>query len=420
MSKPDVPTVNFDHWGPEYAADPIAHNLEYSAKCPVAYSEHHGGFWFVTGYDEVAQVARDDTTFSCHHDLPNGSTPFLGTQHPPTPFRVTPLEVDPPQHAKWRTGLAKLFTPVAVKQKYLPKIREYTAWCIDQCIESGHADLVRDIASPVPSLVNMDVMGVPLERGFEFAELSHAIVYTNPDTPEYAQVYQDYADAVASLESLVHQRRIDPRDDVITALAHLEIDGERIQDHEVMEVLDLVISAGIDTTASALACSLKYLDDHRDLRARLIDEPECIPQAVEEFLRMFSPVQVLARTATRDVELGGYTIGAGERVLISWAAANVDQREFDCPDQIMVERTPNRHAAFGLGIHRCIGSHIARADMGVVLSEILRRMPDYELQDGVEKYGSIGVIQGYGLLPARFTPGPRIGGVSALDSLLAH
>jgi cytochrome P450 len=199
---------------------------------------------------------------------------------------------------------------------------------------------------------------------------------------------------------------------VISTLAHLQIDGEPITDGEIMEVLDLIISAGIDTTASAIACSLKYLDDDRDARQMLIENPALMPSAVEEFLRIFSPVQVLARTATRDVELGGQQISAGERVLVSWAGANVDERTFPDPASVILDRFPNRHAAFGFGVHRCIGSHFARAEMNTVISEVLKRMPDYTLASGVRKYTAIGVIQGYVNLPATFTPGARTGPAS--------
>jgi cytochrome P450 len=408
MNSSEIPAVDFDHWGPEYAADPDSHNLRYSAKCPVAFNERHGGFWFVTGHDEVACVARDDATFSSHHDLPTGSTEYLGIGHPPMAFRATPIEIDPPAHAKWRTALAPDFSPAAVR-KLKDKIVAYTTWCIDQKIESGHIDLVADVAATLAAMINLDLMGVPSERAAEFAYLSHAISYTNPESDEFRPIFKTYSDAVASLAAIVEERRKDPREDFISTLAHMQIDGQRVSDGEIMEVLDLVVSAGIDTTASGTACALKYLNDDHEARQRLIDDPALIQQAVEEFLRVFSPVQVLARTATKDVEVGGQQIRQGERVLVSWAAANMDERTFPEPERVILDRFPNRHVAFGLGIHRCLGSHLARAEMTVLITEILRRMPDYQLTDGVEKYGSIRVIQGYVKLPATFTPGPRLG-----------
>jgi cytochrome P450 len=408
MSSPDIPKVDFDHWGADYAADPVAHNLRYSAKCPVAYSERHGGFWLVTGYDEVGTVARDDETFCSRHDLPTGATPYLGIGHPPMAFRAIPIEIDPPEHAKWRVGLARDFSPAGVR-RLKDKILEYTTWYIDEKIESGHIDLVTDIASQVPSMINMDLMGVPRERASEFAYLSHAISYTNPESEEFQPIFKAYRDAVASLAAIVEERRRDPREDVISTLAHMKIDGRQVDDEEIMAVLDLVMSAGIDTTASATACALKYLDEDLEARQRLINDPALLPKAVEEFLRIFSPVQVLARTATKDVELGGQYIRRGERVLVSWAAANIDERTFADPDRVVLDRFPNRHGAFGFGIHRCLGSHIARDEMVVLIGEILRRMPDYKLGDGVRKYDSIRVIQGYVNLPATFTPGTRLG-----------
>jgi cytochrome P450 len=402
------PMVDFDHWSHEYAKAPDDYNLRYSAKCPVAYSEHHGGYWFVTGYDELSTVVHDDARFSSRHDLPNGSTPYQGTQHPPTPFRVAPLETDPPEHSLWRQGLSPYFSPKAVK-RYVPWIQDVATALIDEHIESGSIDLLDDLTSPLASIVNMKVLGIPAERGKEFAHLSHAIAFTSPATPEFAQIYADYQGAVASLIDVIHARRAEPRDDVISLLAHMHLGDRRMTDDEAMEALDLIVSAGIDTTASGMASALKYLNDHPEDRQRLIDEPVLIPKATEEFLRYYSPVQVLARTATCDTELGGQQIREGERVLVSWAAANVDDRVFPDPTRVSFDRFPNRHAAFGLGVHRCLGAHIARADFNVVLKEVLTRMPDYRLGAGVEAYGCIGVVRGFVNLPATFTPGPRIG-----------
>lgn len=408
QGREECPVVDFDHWSHEYAQAPDEFNLRYSAKCPIGYSEHHGGYWFVTGYPELSEVVHDDETFSSRHDLPNGTTPYLGTQHPPTPFRVAPLESDPPEHSLWRTGLAGHFSPKAVA-RYLPWIRDLADQLIDEHIESGSIDLLNDLTSPLASTVNMKILGVPVERGPEFGHLSHAIAFTSPATPEFAQIYADYQNAVASLEEILHERRADPRDDVISLLAHMDFGGRKLTDAEAMEALDLIVSAGIDTTASGMASALKYLDDHPDQRQKLIDDPELIPKAAEEFLRYFSPVQVLARTATRDTEIGGQRIRAGERVLVSWQAANLDERVFPDPTTLHFDRFPNRHAAFGLGVHRCLGAHIARADLKIVLSEVLNRMPDYILAEGVRGYDCIGVVRGFVSLPATFSPGRRVG-----------
>jgi cytochrome P450 len=402
------PTVDFDHWSHEYAKAPDEFNLRYGARCPVAWSEHHGGYWFVTGYPELSEVVHDDATYSSRHDLPNGATPYLGTQHPPTPFRVAPLESDPPEHSLWRQGLAGHFSPKAVA-RYLPWIAELTRSLIDEHIESGEIDLLNDLTSPLAATVNMKILGAPVERGPEFAHLSHAIAYTSPATPEFARIYGEYQDAVASLREVLLRKRADPADDVISLLAHMDFGDRTLTDDEAMEALDLIVSAGIDTTASGMASALKYLDDHPDQRQRLIDDPTLIPKAAEEFLRYFSPVQVLARTATRDTELGGQRIREGERVLVSWAAANLDERVFTEPTDLRFDRFPNRHAAFGLGVHRCLGAHIARADFKIMLTEVLSRMPDYALADGVRAYDCIGVVRGYVSLPATFTPGPRTG-----------
>jgi cytochrome P450 len=166
---------------------------------------------------------------------------------------------------------------------------------------------------------------------------------------------------------------------------------------------------GLDTTAALLSNTLLYLDDHPVERARLRDDPEVLTTAFDEFMRYFTPTQSLARTVTTDVEIGGVSMKAGDRVFISWAAANRDPEEFDRPNEVVLDRFPNRHMGFGLGAHRCVGSHVGRAQWAVVMEEILRRMPDYRVErEGVVRYRSVATVYGYRAMPVVFTPGVRL------------
>jgi cytochrome P450 len=277
----------------------------------------------------------------------------------------------------------------------------------------GTIDFVLDLANPVPGLATLQFLGLPLEDWEAYAGPMHAIVYTPPGSPEFAKASEDAFGIVLRLVEAVEERKREPRDDLITYLVNSEVDGEKLPDERVVEMCHLVIAGGVDTTTSLIACALDYLDQNRAARQRLIDDPALIPSACEEFLRYYSPTQALARTATRDVEIGGQLIRAGDRVLISWASADHDPTAFEHPDEIVLDRFPNRHAAFGLGAHRCLGSNFARAEFTIMLEQVLARMPDYTLdRAGTEHYESIGVVNGFVKMPATFTPGAKVGTAS--------
>ena len=209
---------------------------------------------------------------------------------------------------------------------------------------------------------------------------------------------------------MIAARGREPRDDLITHLVESEIDGAPIPDDEIVEMCNLVLGGGVDTTTALLGHAFHYLDEHPEVRPRLLEDSSFMSTAIEEWLRYFSPTQALARTATRDVEVGGQLVKEGERVLVCWAAANHDPESFDRHDEIVLDRFPNRHAAFGLGAHRCLGSNVTRAETAIVLEEVLRRVPDYRLVPGAAvRYDDIGVVNGWAGMPATFTPGHRVG-----------
>jgi cytochrome P450 len=208
----------------------------------------------------------------------------------------------------------------------------------------------------------------------------------------------------------IAERRARPRADLISHLLAQDVDGAPITDDAAYSVIELLISGGVGTTASLVSQTLVHLGRHPEQRRRLIDEPELMPRAVEEFLRAFSPTQALARTVTRDVEFRGCPMRKGDRALLAWSSANRDPAQFDHADEVDLDRWPNRHTAFGMGVHRCAGAHLGRAIARELLGQILRRMPDYVIDEsGLETYAHQGVNAGYQRIPATFTPGPRLG-----------
>jgi cytochrome P450 len=228
-----------------------------------------------------------------------------------------------------------------------------------------------------------------------------------PGTPQYAEALQLVVGISAALRAEIAERRLRPRDDFLSTLVQIDIEDRRLTDDEVTSILITTLGGGIDTTTALIANALVYLHHNPEHRARLARDESFMTSFCEEMLRYYSPVQGFARTVTKDTDLGGCTLRRGDRVFLSWAAANHDPQVFERPEEIVPDRFPNRHTSFGVGAHRCVGSTLARAEFGVVLREVLLRMPDYSLGDGAVRYSNIGTANGWHRLPARFTPGRR-------------
>ncbi len=413
--------IDFDHHSKEYAErvarNPTAYFQEMQSKNPVAWTNKHGGFWVVFRYADVRRVAEDDATFSSRRDLPVGSTPFAGIVIPPSPGRTIPIEMDPPEFFDYRRMLNRRFAPAAV-ERLKPTMLEYTTWCIDRHIESGRIDLILDLASPVPAMMTLHVLGIPLEHWPLYSDIGHAVVYTPPASPEYSNVVAGDLRMRGILREIIRERRRNPgsAEDLISHIANVQIAGHPIPEDELVDICALIVHGGVDTTTSLIAHTFDYLERHPQERRRLRDDPGLIPSACEEFLRYYTPTQSLARTATRDIELGGQLIKAGERVMMSWASANHDPEVFEHPERIDLERFPNRHTGFGLGVHRCLGSNFARAQYAIVVEQAIKRMPDYQLvRDQAERYETFGTINGYVKMPATFTAGMRSGAPAPRD-----
>jgi cytochrome P450 len=361
----------------------------------------------VSGHETVTTAARDGKVFSSRHDLPNGCTAFQGVNIPSAPGRYLPIELDPPEQLAWRRALGASFSPSAV-QKMEPLMRQYCTWAIDEHIESGEIDFVMGFAARIPALVTLHLLGLPLSRWRTYAEMTHKINFTAG--PERDATFALFDQMLGEVAKVAMERRAEPRDDLLSVLAQMEVNGEQLSPEDIASACGTIIAGGIDTTAAVVAGALKYLGEHPDARQRLIDEPQLMGTAVEEFLRYVSPVTSLGRTASQDVELGGQQIKAGDRLILMWHGANMDESVFPDPTTLDIDRGATNHVTFGQGAHRCLGSNIARADIPIMLGEVLTRMPDYELvPGGTVRYPSIGVSNNYIAVPATFTPGLKVG-----------
>ena len=410
MAADDRVVVEFDQHSPEYRETYPAKAHELREQCPVVWSTKHGGFWVVTGHEVLSTITKRTDLLSNDHD-PDGvrkgydgiSIPARGTT------RGGFIEMDPPEQSEYRRILNPFLSPSAV-QVWLPLIADFTRASIDDVIETGRLDFVDDFANIVPAILTMAMLGLPLADWEIYCEPAHMQVYTPPDSPDFDKMLESTFRMVERLAEYVQIRKREPRPGMITALLNAKVMGEFLPDDGIIGTVTLLIGGGFDTTTSLLGGALDWLDARREERSRLVEDQRHLDLATEEFLRHFTPAQAGGRTITRDCEVAGFEFSEGDRMLLSYAMCNHDPASFPNPDELELDRFPNPHAAFGLGVHRCIGSNLARLDFKYMLREALRRMPDYRIDhSGKEQYESIGVINGYKHLPATFTPGRREG-----------
>jgi cytochrome P450 len=386
---------NFDHHASELAEDPWAVWDAMRAGCPVHHTDTYGGYWVVTTYEDVASVARDHKAF-----LSGGE----GAIHIPGPGHGgLPIECDPPDHFEYRRLLNPFFTPDAVARREA-QIRSLATVLVDDFIEDGRCDVHAQLAVPLPSIMTFRLLGLPEELAGNSFSGKSTEAYVQDRSREGRRQALD-----ALIAETLEARRAEPRDDLATYLVNASIGGRPLTAGELHAMMRNVHDGGVATTADGIGNALLYLSRHPDVRRRLIDEPALMETAVEEFLRYEAPVMALGRTAAEDREIGGHWIRKGDRVLMVFGSANRDESEFEQADEVVVDRIPNRHLTFGLGIHRCIGMHLARLEMRVALEEVLRRMPDFHIDEaGVVSPGHVGEIYGRLALPMTFTPHPRL------------
>lgn len=381
---------------------------------PVTWLDYDAGLWLVGGHQELLEVLADDETFSSAHQFPNGRTAYTGVMQPPTPVRAVPIELDPPVYQPWRKALSPRFGPGAVR-KMQPMVGRYTDWCLDQVIETGQADLFNQVVKLIPAMVTLHLIGLPVEDAEIVADAVHR---RGPDRFHMNPAWRRMFDRMSSTVKL---RKEEPADDLITHLLNMQVEGKRLTDLQVYEICFTIVVGGMSTTGKLLLGALSYFGVHPEERAKVLAEPELMNSAIEEFLRYYSPVSFLARTATREVCVGEQRICPGDRVGMGFAAANRDPKVFEEPNDIRIDRKPNRHVAFGHGVHFCIGSRLGRTEAAIVIERVLRRIPDYELAIDDESVGELLGISdrlvprtrwGERLdrgLPVTFTPGPRVG-----------
>jgi cytochrome P450 len=385
----------YDHHDPGITLENVHDSWDtLRSQCPIGRSDAYGGMWVVTGFPEANEIFHKPEIFS--------SSPLI---IPPFPqaLRMVPVEIDPPDHNRYRTLVAAPFSPRRA-ERYEEPLRVIVNQLIDEFIESGSCDVYQTLAIPFPTLMGTTMLGLPNADALKFEEWTHKIIHMSATDMEVA------GEAVIELYTyfyaLLEERRANPVDDVMSLLAEAEVDGVKLTEEELMGFCLLLLIASIDTSQKAIGSMLWQLATEPELRQRIAADPSQNATVVEEFLRYWAPVQP-ARRAVVDTEVGGVQFKAGDQLLVLLGAANLDDREFPNACQFQPDRTPNRHLTFGTSIHRCLGSHIARIELRVLLDELLRRIPDFELQPGAEAEWSKGQVQGVVKVPIQFAPGKR-------------
>lgn len=363
-----------------------------------------GGLWGVTRYEDIMAIAKDPDTFCSG----KSSRPERDSWIP------SMINLDEPLHKRRRSIVNRGFTPRRVKDQEA-KLRALTISLIDDVIEQGECDFVRDIARWIPMVAIGDMLGVEPEDREQLLEWSDwmlgggeiADVMNDEERREkqrkYTQGYFEYQAKV------IADRKVNPRDDLVSLLVSGKVDGEGLDDEEILQESLLILIGGDETTRHVMTGGLEQLMRNPDQKQKLMDDPSKIEVGVEEMLRWVSPIANMNRTLTRDTELHGEKLSAGDRVLLLYPSGNRDDRAFDDPDTFDVERWPNRHVAFGgYGVHHCLGASLARLELKILFEELLARMPDIDFaSEEPLKRRPNNFITGIEEFPVKFSPGKR-------------
>ncbi len=344
-------TADWHPLAPEARADPPAVQKETRRRCPVAWTDDLGGFWSVLRYEDVVAVARDTDTFS------NALRPRYGTSR-------IPLETDRPDHTRFRRLLQPHFSSQRMRELE-PRVRAFVVELLEPLLAAGGGDIAPALTYPLPARVVCELLDVPDEDWPIIKQASDDVFEAGPEQRDDREAFRQANERLYDYcRRLVAGGRCRMANDLLAA----DVDEET-----TVGAIRLMISAGHDSTTSALGISILRIAESEETQERLRREPELIPAAAEEFMRHETPVQAMVRYPVRDVELHGRTLPAGEAVELVFAAANRDPDAFPDPDECVIDRSPNKHLVFGIGIHKCIGMPLAQLELRVALEELLAR-----------------------------------------------
>lgn len=339
--------------------------------CPVAHVDDFDGFWILSRYQDVLDAARNPAVFSSADGI---TIPKL-----PIPPQIC-LEQDDPEHAKYRRPMGMWLSPGRMA-KLEDQVRGLVVRLLDGFADRGEADVVAELAEPTPAIVMAMLMGLPETSWPTFRDQLSRVVgaAAGEDAEASAAASQEM---VADLATNLYARRAEPTDDMLTDIATLEIDGRPLTDEEAISMSFLLLGAGHETTVGAIGGLLYYLAADPTLQDQLRADPDLVPRAVEETLRLVAPLPGMGRTTLVDTTVDGVDIPVGDRVMLMYGSANRDPAVFADPEAFRLDRVNNQHVAFGNGVHRCVGAPLARLELKVVCEEVLKRLGRFTLAPG--------------------------------------
>lgn len=390
-------TTDFDHTDSQWSRDPYPIWEDLRGRCPLAHTERFGGTWLPVTHELITQISYDTDNFTSRSVVVSEQRPT--DEDLPAPIGLAPpITSDPPFHHLARRLLLPAFSPKRIDE-LTPFTRDLCNELIDELVGCESVDAAVDYAQHIPVRVIAKMLGFPLEDADYFRHIIHMIIEEGVTVAADDEQRLTEGEAIdAYFDRQIEDHRRNPRDDLTSYLLDVELDGNKLAHEHVRGTMVLLLVAGIDTTWSAIGAALWHLARSPADRRRLVEDPAVWPFAIEEFLRAYAPV-TMARMVARDTVLAGRELRVDDWVLLPFPAANRDPAAFDDAAEFVIDREQNRHAAFGLGIHRCIGSNLARMELTVALQEWMRRIPDFSLDDSAEVTWSVGQVRGPRRLP---------------------
>ncbi|MGA0217540.1 MAG: cytochrome P450 [Ilumatobacteraceae bacterium] len=387
---------DFEIFDPDFVKDPYSVWSDLREQgCPFARTERRDVTFMPTTYEGVRSIAADTDTWSSFSIT---VTPVPQSYDANGDRIRSIIATDEPDHTPERRLMLPFFSPKAV-EKYREHTQELCRRLIREFIEDGSADIAEQYARQIPPRIIAAILGIEPEMADEFTTWVQGALELGLQDDE---IREHYASIIRKFfVEEIADRQENPGDDLISFLLAAELDGKPVPMPVIRGNVGLMLIAGIDTTWSSIGSALLHLATHPEDRQRLVDEPELIPTAIEEFLRAYSPV-TMARVATRDTMLGDREVKAGERVMLTFPAANRDPAMFENPEEVIIDREHNRHIAFGSGIHRCAGSNLARMEMQVAIEEFLKMIPEFEIADADAVTWAGGQVRGPRNIPVTF------------------
>ena len=391
--------TDWDHADPAYNQNAPQIWDQLRGTCPVAHTDRYGGAWLPVTHADVSAVARDTDHFSSEGAVLSNKPPRDQWVSMAPIGGAPPITSDPPFHADARRLLLPAFSPQVVAE-WEPEIRRLCNELIDNMGDLDTVDAAVQYAQNIPVYVIARMLGLPLEDSDYFRETVHMVL--EEIGAEFGERQGAFEKLDAYLGMHVRDHIENPKDDLIGFLLNAKIYDQPLSPEHVVGTIILLMVAGIDTTWSSIGSSIWHLAQHPSDLQRMVNEPELLPTAIEELLRMYAPV-TMARIVSQDAEIGGCPVKRGDSVLLPFPAANRDPEVFPDADKVIIDREENRHVAFGLGIHRCLGSNLARLELRVAVEVFIQRFPKFVLADPSSVTWSLGQVRGPRKLPVRIT-----------------